>query len=206
MPCENGTAVVMKFDNISCLEQHLYCLSLELLSNLFELVSVQLIDLESKKEQLQKKRNLVLESDSQRECQLQKDIESKKNFAWKVSNKNKKDLKIIMSQKEKRLLNENNSEKQNRLAKANNYKKEKRSAETDNQRQSRLESNRFSQRRSRQGRALAWTEISQQDYLKHFNNTECGSIEKQSWAKANINKFHKSLQYNICHCKVCHEA
>ena len=56
MPCENGTAVVMKFDNMSCLEQHLYCLSLQLHSNLFELVSVQLIDLESKKEQLQKKK------------------------------------------------------------------------------------------------------------------------------------------------------
>ena len=53
------TAVVMKFDNMSCLEQHLYCLSLELHSNLFELVSVQLIDLESKKEQLQKKKSCI---------------------------------------------------------------------------------------------------------------------------------------------------
>ena len=59
MPCENGTAVVMKFDNMSCFEQHLYCLSLELHSNLFELVSVQLFDLESKKEQLKKKKSCI---------------------------------------------------------------------------------------------------------------------------------------------------
>ena len=55
MSCENGTAVVLKFDNISCLEQHLYCLSLEL-----ELVPVQLIDLESKKQQLQKKKKCCI--------------------------------------------------------------------------------------------------------------------------------------------------
>ena len=80
-------------------------------------------------------------------------------------------------------MDENNSEKQKRLAKANNYKKQKKSAETDNQRQSRLESNRLSQRHSRQGRALARTEISQQDYLKQFNNTD----EDQ-------------LQANVCKC------
>ena len=108
-------------------------------------------------------------------------MESKQQKQKRLENNNES--------KRKRLLNENNSEKQKRLAKANNYKKQKKSVETDNQRQSRLESNRLSQRRSRQGRALAQTEISQQDYLKQFNNTECGSIEKQSWAKVNINKF-----------------
>ena len=108
-------------------------------------------------------------------------MESKQQKQKRLENNNES--------KEKRLLNENNSEKQNRLAKANNYKKEKRSVETDNQRQSRLESNRLSE-----------------TFKTGTSTCQCGSTEKQSWAKTNINKFHKSLQYNVCHCKVCHEA
>ncbi len=42
MPNPNGTAVVMKFANIHELEQHLYCLSIDLHSNIFEVVPVQL--------------------------------------------------------------------------------------------------------------------------------------------------------------------
>ena len=42
MPDPNGTAVVMKFTNIHELEQYLYSLSIELHSNIFEVVPVQL--------------------------------------------------------------------------------------------------------------------------------------------------------------------
>jgi hypothetical protein len=39
-----------------------------------------------------------------------------------------------------------------------------------------------------------------------FDSTQNGGIEKQCWAKANINKFHKSVQYNISQCTVFKEA
>ena len=38
-------------------------------------------------------------------------------------------------------------------------------------------------------------EINQQDYLNMFDNIDNGGIEEQCWAKANINKFNKSVQY-----------
>jgi hypothetical protein len=49
-------------------------------------------------------------------------------------------------------------------------------------------------------------EINQQDYLNMFDNTESGGIEEQCWAKANINKFNKSVQYIVSQCTVCQEA
>ncbi len=49
-------------------------------------------------------------------------------------------------------------------------------------------------------------EISQQDYLNMFDITQNGGIEQQCWAKANINKFNKSVQYTISQCIVCQEA
>ncbi|CAB3978318.1 Hypothetical predicted protein [Paramuricea clavata] len=108
MPCENGTAVVMKFDDISCLEQHLYSLSVELHSNLFELVPVQLIDVESENEKPQRnrKRKLALESD----CKTNKeDLTKLKNY----------------ESKRKMLFREKDCDKQKGLAKANNYEREK---------------------------------------------------------------------------------
>jgi hypothetical protein len=49
-------------------------------------------------------------------------------------------------------------------------------------------------------------EISQQDYLNMFDITKNGGIEQQCWAKANINKFYKSVQFPISQCIVCQEA
>ncbi len=49
-------------------------------------------------------------------------------------------------------------------------------------------------------------EISQQDYLNLFDTTSNGSVEEQCWAKTNIKKFHKSVQYIVSHCTVCQEA
>ena len=39
-----------------------------------------------------------------------------------------------------------------------------------------------------------------------FDTTQNGGIEEQCWAKANINKFHNSVQYTVSQCTVCHEA
>ena len=39
-----------------------------------------------------------------------------------------------------------------------------------------------------------------------FDITQNGGIEQQCWAKANINKFYKSVQYTISQCIVCQEA
>ena len=76
--------------------------------------------------------------------------------------------------------------------------------ETDCERQ---EKDRVYQKQKRARRASQPdNEISQQDYLNLFDITQNGSIEKQCWAKANINKFHKSVQYIVSQCIVCQEA
>ena len=48
--------------------------------------------------------------------------------------------------------------------------------------------------------------VNQQDYLKEHHLAKNGSIEEQSWAKANIKKFHKSVQFSVSRCKICQEA
>ena len=48
--------------------------------------------------------------------------------------------------------------------------------------------------------------MSQQDYLKEFDIKRNGNIHNQTWAKANINKFYKSVQYIVSQCTVCKEA
>ena len=42
--------------------------------------------------------------------------------------------------------------------------------------------------------SLPQSEKSQNDYLSAFDISENGGIEEQSWAKTNMNKFHKSIQ------------
>ena len=49
-------------------------------------------------------------------------------------------------------------------------------------------------------------EMNQQDYLNMFDSTQNDGIEEQCWAKANINKFHKSVDYAVSQCTVCKEA
>ncbi len=39
-----------------------------------------------------------------------------------------------------------------------------------------------------------------------FDSANNGGIEEQCWAKTNIDKFHKSVQYTISQCMVCQEA
>ena len=86
MPNPNGTAVVMKFNDILDLEQHLCFLSIELHTNLFEIVPVQLIAPETNSERKSrlckarqsKKQKRLEENDHNRHIRLQKDSESKK--------------------------------------------------------------------------------------------------------------------------------
>ena len=202
MPDPNGTAVIIRFTNILELEQYLYCLSSELHTNSYEIVPIQINkctfchDIQ-KKNRLQKsndseKRRRSEETDHQKQIRLQKDSLSKK---------------LKRSQ-------ETNIERQIRLEKKKLYKNQKRSEETDSERQIRLEKERLSkkQKRSKQAenqrtpKRVSQHKISQQEYLNTFDIAENGGIEQQSWAKANINKFHKSVQYAISQCTVCKEA
>ena len=48
--------------------------------------------------------------------------------------------------------------------------------------------------------------INQQDYLNKFDIEKNGSIHEQSWAKNNINKFSKSIEFFISQCTICQEA
>ena len=168
MPDSNGTAVVMKFDNLSELQHHLSSLSNELNTNLFEVVPVQLKQLYNAKKHMRQKR-----------------------------------------------AHETECEKHARLEKVRKYKKRKRDAETETEKQTRLENTRNYKRRKQAEKACVDNEISmtnavitvnQQDYLKEHHLAKNGSIEEQSWAKANIKKFHKSVQFSVSRCKICQEA
>ena len=42
--------------------------------------------------------------------------------------------------------------------------------------------------------------------MKEFDIIQNGSIHEQSWAKCNINKFHKFVEFSISQCTICQEA
>ena len=86
--------------------------------------------------------------------------------------------------------------RQTRLDGAKMYQKRKRSVETDSERENQLKKKRIYRR----------SESSQNDYLTAFNISENGGIEEQSWAKANIQKFHKLMKYVVSQRTVCFEA
>ncbi len=132
-----------------------------------------------------KKRKQSEETNCERQMRLQKEKESKKR---KRSEKT-------------------DSERQVRLQKERESKKRKRSGETDSERQVRLEKDRLCEKQ-KQAKVMSQPrqDISQQEYLNLFDKTNNGSIEEQCWAKTNIIKFHKSMQYTVSHCTVCQEA
>ena len=109
--------------------------------------------------------------------------------------------------KKRKLSEETDSERRNRLQKENETKKRKRSEETDSERRNRLEKDRLSKKQKRAQRvSQPQPELSQTDYLNLFDITQNGGIEEQCWAKANISKFNKSMQYTVIQCTVCQEA
>ena len=81
----------------------------------------------------------------------------------------------------------------------------KMSEETDRERQYKLQNMREFANKKRKGTQnqtnkrtkkfpLLQSEKSQNDYVSAFDISENGGIKEQSWAKTNMNKFHKSLK------------
>ena len=86
--------------------------------------------------------------------------------------------------------------RQTRLDGAKLYQNKKRSLETDLEKENQPKRKRLYQSSG----------DSQKDYLTAFDISQNGGIEEQSWAKANINKFHKSMKYVVSQCTICFEA
>ena len=215
MPDPNGTAVVMKFKNILDLEQYLYSVSMELHTNLFEIVPLQLnkhaasqtIAKSIRDKEYQKKRR-SLETEGTKIARLQKAIDHKKRKQSKETDSEKQNrLKKHGESKKRRQFQEIESQRQKRLKKDRESKKQKQSEETESQRQIRLEKNRLCQKeRCTKSVSQPHSEINQQDYLNTFDIHNNGGIEEQCWANANMNRFHRSVQYIVSQCTVCKEA
>ena len=192
MPDPNGTAIVMQFANILDLEQYLYALSEALHSNLFEIVPVQFTE--------------FVNNNSTKNVNFAHSARLQKNGEFQKAKRSE----------------ENDCERQNRLQNMREYINRKRCEESGLARQTRLDGAKLSQKRKRSVEAdlerqkssnkhakrvpQAQSEDNQNDYLTAFDNSENGGIEEQSWAKANINKFHKSMKYVVSQCTVCFEA
>jgi hypothetical protein len=108
---------------------------------------------------------------------------------------------------------ETESERQLRLKKDREYRRKKRANETAVEKQAKKR--KLSDKSelnicplSRQGSSIIDSEIpTQENYLKEFfYSIKNGSIHEQMWAKANIKKFHKSVEFFISKCSICHEA
>ena len=175
MPDPNGTAVVMKFTNILELEQYLYSLSIELHTNSFEIVPVQL--------------NKYIASKSKTKGENHREYQKKRRSVETTSDKQARPKKAS-DYKKKIQSYKTDSERQIRLQKVRDMKKRKRSEESDSERRNRLEKDRLSKKQKRTQRvSQPQPELSKTDYLNLFDITQNGGIEEQSWAKANINKF-----------------
>jgi hypothetical protein len=114
--------------------------------------------------------------------------------------------------------------KQTRIPIAKEYEKRKQALETETEKQTTLENARMCKKRKRgseenEGQKMkknykklkrakvhvscadeqARQNLNQEDYLKILDKKNSG-IEEQCWAKASINKFHKSVQYTVYQC------
>ena len=115
---------------------------------------------------------------------------------------------------------ETGSEKQSRLENKSMYMKRKRLEETESEKQARLENIRQSKKRKfaeetesqREGRLLKEKERKQKqrskktDDVQENTNLDAGPVHEQTRAKFNADKFHKSIQFVVHKCVVCHEA
>ncbi len=192
MPDSNGTAVVMKFTNILELEQFLLSLSTQLHTNLFEIVPVHLEKSNASQQTIKCAKG----------CNYQRKRHSRETEQDKQVRLNK-----AKEYKKRKQSEETDSERGIRLQKLCESVKGKRSKETDSERQIRLNQNRLHKKQMRANpMSQPQNEMDQEAYLNLFDNTNNGGIEEQCWAKANINKFHKSVQYIVSQCTVCQEA
>jgi hypothetical protein len=210
MPDPNGTAVVIKFTNILELEQYVYCLSLELHTNIYEIVPVQINNLIPFKEktkcendrEYQRIKRCSLEHEVDKQTRLRKAREYKKRKQSGETDQDRLMRLQKVSECKKRKQSEE-SEKRIRLQEASETRQTKRSQKTNSKTQITYQKQNLSTKliRTYQKQKCAnrvsqpQQEISQQDYLNMFDITQNGSIEEQSWAKGNLNKFHKSVQY-----------
>ncbi|CAB3990258.1 Hypothetical predicted protein, partial [Paramuricea clavata] len=147
-----------------------------------------------------KKRKQSEETDSVRQIRLQKLSESiKQKRSEETDSERQIRLQKLSEFIKQKRSEETDSEKQIRLQKDCESKKRKRAEETDTSRQVRLEKDRLNkkQKRAKKVSQPQHEILNQQDYLNMFDRTKNGGIEEQCWAKANINKFSKSVQYII---------
>ncbi|CAB4020009.1 Hypothetical predicted protein [Paramuricea clavata] len=168
--------------------------------------SEQQIRLQKLSESIKQKRSV--ETDSERQIRLEKDSESKKRKRSEETDTNRQmRLQKDSESKKRKRSEETDSEQQVRLKKDSESKKRKRSDETDTNRKMRLEKERLNKKQKRARKvSQPQHEINQPDYLNMFDNTNNGGIEEQCWAKANINKFNKSVQYIVSQCTECKEV
>ena len=149
----NGMAVVMKIYDM------LYFLSVELHTNSFEIVPVQLIARETNSERKarfckarqSKKQKRVEENDHNRQIRLQKDREYKKR---------KRSQEI-------------DSDKQNRPQKVKECKKRKQSEETDSQQQIRLEKNKSKKKKESNHKKLTVRKQPQIEKDRLYQKQKC---------------------------------
>ena len=148
------------------------------------------------------------ETDSERQIRLQKLSESiKQKHSEETDSEKQITLQKDCESKKTKRSEETDPNRQIRLQKDSESKKRKRSEETDTSRQVRLEKDRLNKKQKRAKKVLQpQHELNQQDYLNMFDRTNNGGIEEQCWAKANINKFNKSVQYIVSQCTECQEA
>ncbi len=157
MPDPNGTAVVMKFTNILELLQYLYSLSMELHTNSFEIVPVQLnkyIPSKSKTKgendrEYQKKRRSV-ETASDKLARLKKASDYKKKMqSEETDSQTQIRLQKVRQSIKRKHSNETENGTNIRLQKQSESLKRRHSEETDSERQDRLQKENVAKKRKR---------------------------------------------------------
>ena len=176
---------------------------------------------------------LTSSGQSAKECVKQKrsmETEIEKQIRLENARKYKKTKQAAETQNEKQTRLENDrkykktkqavetgDEKQTRLENDRKYQKRKRAEETAIEMQARLANAKQNMKKkcsekseikksTRLEQCSTNTNTNQQDYLKEFDIIQNGSIHEQSWAKYNINKFHKSVEFAISQCTICQEG
>ena len=172
-----------------------------------------------------KKNKRAVETEAARESRLESDRKyhelnkaGETDLARKRRLKNNKNCckfkKAVETETEKEIRKavETESERQLRLKNDREYRRKKRANETAVEKQAKKR--KLSDKSelnicllSRQGSSIIDSEIpTQENYLKEFDSIKNGSIHEQMWAKANIKKFHKSVEFFISKCSIFHEA
>ena len=175
----------LQFNGILEVEQHLCSLSVQLRANLFEIVPVQfnLCRASGKKSKLFQKHEKY-----QKKISLETDIEKKARH------------RKAREYKKRKQLEETDCEEQQRIQKEREYKRSKRLEESDRvTKAKKVNDNKLHQKQKP-------ATISQDEYLSASNITKHGGLKQQLWAKHNIHKFYKSIQFTVHQCSVCLEA